>query len=103
VSDLDLTVVDHDFNTVYSYSLDPNHPAALATRNGFNRVDNVEQLEVKLPKGDYQVIVTVHKAGKEQQRYALVSSMPLKNMQTDSSYAKLEEFETVIYESVAAE
>lgn len=103
VSDLDLTIVDRDFNTVYSYSLNPNNPAAPATQNGFNRVDNVEQLEVKLPKGDYHVIVTVHKTGKEQQRYTLVSNMPLKNMQTDSSYAKLEEFETVIYESVAAE
>ncbi len=103
VSDLDLTIVDRDFHTVYSYSLDPDNPEAAATQNGFNRVDNVEQIVAKLPKGDYKVIVTVHKAGREQQPYTLVSNIPLKNLQTDSSYTKIREFETTIYESVAAE
>ena len=100
-SDLDLTIVDKNLNTVvYAYSLDGDNPEDVARQDRFNRIDNVEQIAVKLPKGDYTVQVSVHKAGKEQQAYTLVSNKVLKNWQENSSYSEIEEFETVIYESV---
>ncbi|HHD77785.1 MAG TPA: hypothetical protein ENK97_03270, partial [Campylobacteraceae bacterium] len=101
VSDLDIRIVDNDANTVYAFTLDPQKPEAEARQDRFNRLDNVEQIVTKLPRGDYKVIVSVHKAGKEKQKYSLVSTQPLKGFQSDSSYSKIDEFETVIYESVA--
>lgn len=100
INDLDITIMDKDYNVIYAYSLDPDNPEVLATQDGFNRVDNVEQIVATLPAGDYKVIVTVHKMQTESQKYALVSNLPLSNMQTDSSYSKIHEFETLIYESV---
>jgi hypothetical protein len=103
ISDLDLTIVDKDYNTIYAFSLDPENPEALAAQDKFNRVDNVEQIVTTLPAGDYKVIVSVHKMNENItsiQKYALVSNVPLSNRQTDSSYSKIHEFETVIYESV---
>ncbi len=101
-TDLDLTIVDKNHNTVvYAYSLDGENPTADAKQDRFNRVDNVEQIVARLPRGDYIVQVSVHRAGKERQAYTLVSNMPLQNWQENSSYAKIEEFETIIYESVA--
>jgi subtilisin family serine protease len=101
-TDLDLTIIDKNLNTVvYAYSLDGDNPEDLARQDRYNRVDNVEQVVAKLPKGDYTVQVSVHRAGKEQQAYTLVSNVALKNWKENSSYSKIEEFETVIYDSVA--
>jgi len=103
ISDLDLTIMDKDYNVIYAYSLDPQNPETLAKQDRFNRVDNVEQIMATLPAGDYKVIVSVHKMNENVQpvqKYALVSNIPLTNMQTDSSYSKIHEFETLIYESV---
>ncbi len=101
VADLDVRIVDQDANTVYAFTLDPDNPESVARQDQFNRVDNVEQVVAKLPRGDYQVIVSVHKAGKVEQKYALVSNVALSNFQSDSSYSEIKEFETVIYESLA--
>lgn len=101
VTDLDIRIIDNDANTVYAFTLDPDNPETVAKQDRFNRLDNVEQIVTKLPRGDYKVIVSVHKAGKEQQKYSLVSNVVLKGFQADSSYSKIDEFETVIYESVA--
>ncbi len=101
VSDLDIRIVDNDANTIYAFTLDPKNPEAVAKHDHFNRLDNVEQIVTKLPAGDYKVIVSVHRAGKAKQKYTLVSNIALKGFQTDSSYSKIDEFETVIYESVA--
>ncbi len=100
VNDLDLRIIDKDYESIYSYTLDPNDPQKIAANDKFNRVDNVEQIVVKLPKGEYKLIVTVHKMKTSEQQYALVSNMPLPEPLVDSSYSKIDEFETVILRSV---
>ena len=100
-SDLDMTIVDRDYHTIYPFSLDPAHPTNLATQDTFNRVDNVEQIVATLPAGDYNLVISVHKMPEgHRQKYALVSNVALQTPQTDSSYSKLDEFENVIYDSV---
>ncbi len=99
VNDLDLRIIDEDYKTVYSYSLDPDNPERIASSDKFNRVDNVEQIVTKLPKGNYKLIVTVHKMATSKQNYTLVTNIPLPQPLVDSSYSAINEFETVILES----
>ncbi len=99
-NDLDMTIVDEDYQSIYAFTLDPNNPEKPAQKDKYNRVDNVEQIEVKLPKGNYKLIVTVHKMQTQKQKYALASNMPLPNPTIDSSYSKIDEFETTILNSV---
>lgn len=58
VHDLDLRIVDESLNVYYPYKLDPDNPAAAATNNMKNTVDNVEQVYIAAPAaGTYTVIV----------------------------------------------
>ena len=60
-TDLDLYIIAEDGTIFYSYSLNPAQPEALATANGFNHIDNVEQIEVELPIGTYKVVIKTFK------------------------------------------
>lgn len=58
VHDLDLRIVDESLNVYYPYKLDPDSPAAAATTNSKNGVDNVEQIYIAAPAaGTYTIIV----------------------------------------------
>lgn len=58
VNDLDIRIVDASGNTYYPYKLDPENPAAPATTDSKNSVDNVEQVFIEAPEaGDYTIIV----------------------------------------------
>lgn len=58
VNDLDLFVMDEDFNEYYPYSLDPDNPSAAPTTDGKNDRDNVEMVYLSDPTpGTYTIVV----------------------------------------------
>ncbi|MCY3021087.1 MAG: S8 family serine peptidase [Planctomycetota bacterium] len=58
VNDLDLELQAPDGTKFYPYSLDPQNPAAAATRTGPNRVDPIEQVVVDSPaSGTWTIVV----------------------------------------------
>lgn len=58
VNDLDLYIVDQSLNIYYPWKLDPDNPAAPATAEGKNFVDNVEQILIPNPApGTYTIVV----------------------------------------------
>ena len=58
VNDLDLRIVGPTGTTYYPYKLDPENPAAAATKNSKNSIDNVEQVYIATPQnGTYKIIV----------------------------------------------
>jgi hypothetical protein len=79
VNDLDMLLVNRDTGVeFYPYTLDKNHPSALAKTNKPNRVDNIEQIEVSnLPSGNYQLIVKGYKVISSSQEYALASNVAI--------------------------
>lgn len=97
-TDLDITIVDSFGNIVYAYTLDGDNPEEDAKEDKNNRVDNVEQIETRLNKGDYTVFIRVHKMVNSQtQKYSLFSNIPLKNFKVrNSANIPLNEFETKI-------
>lgn len=59
INDLDLKITDQSGNTYYPYKLNPDNPAAAATKNSTNDVDNVEHIYIEAPAvGEYKIIVT---------------------------------------------
>lgn len=58
VHDLDLRILDESLNTYYPYKLDPENPAAAATTDSKNIVDNVEMIHIENPTpGTYTILV----------------------------------------------
>ncbi|MBS4059230.1 MAG: S8 family serine peptidase [Bacteroidetes bacterium] len=58
IHDLDLRIVDENQNVYYPYKLDPDNPAAAATTDSKNLVDNVEMVYIPEPTpGTYTIIV----------------------------------------------
>ncbi|MEZ5083764.1 MAG: S8 family serine peptidase [Bacteroidales bacterium] len=58
VNDLDLKVIDGNLNSYYPYKLNPLDPAAAATNNEKNAVDNVELISIINPdEGTYTIVV----------------------------------------------
>jgi len=58
VNDLDLTLMDADYNNFYPYSLDPENPAAAATTTAKNSTDNVEMIHLSdAQAGTYTILV----------------------------------------------
>lgn len=56
--DLDLRIEDDNGNTYYPWKLDPDQPAAPATKQGKNHVDNVEMVLIDVAEeGVYSIIV----------------------------------------------
>lgn len=94
-SDLDLTVVDEEGNVKYSYTLNPDKPEELAKQDKLNTVDNVEQLETTLPKGEYTLIISNSKIkyDAEYSDYALISNIPLKYSKTTIGNSPIKEID----------
>ena len=101
-TDLDMTIVDGFGNVVYAYTLNGESPQEVAKEDKNNRVDNVEQIETRLNKGEYTVFVRVHKmANCQTQKYSLFSNIALKNHEVrNSSNIPVDEFETKIVKAI---
>jgi subtilisin family serine protease len=83
-NDLDLSLVAPDGTTVFhAWSLDPERPDAPATRDGPNRLDNVEVVDVDASKNDWTGSWTLRVEAarpllrNEPQAYALAASVPI--------------------------
>ena len=93
-----LTIVDEFGNIAYAYTLNGENPEEVAKKDKNNRVDNVEQIETILNRGQYTVFVKVHEMKNSQtQKYSLFSNIPLKNHEVrNNSNIPIDEFETKI-------
>ncbi|NPA82817.1 MAG: S8 family serine peptidase, partial [Epsilonproteobacteria bacterium] len=73
VNDLDIWI-ERDQKIYYPFSLDKDNPTKEATANGFNRVDNSEQIVIKnAKKGEYVLYVKGYRVVSDSQKYALCS------------------------------
>ncbi len=91
VNDIDIWLENKTTGKIYyPYSLSKDSPNALATANSFNRVDNIEQIEVKnLPSGEYSLFVKGYEIIEgNSQEYAIVSNINIFN--TNSDFLKKE-------------
>jgi hypothetical protein len=81
VNDIDMILVNKSSRKqYYPYTLDKNHPTALAKTDKANRVDNIEQIEVSnLPAGKYQLIVKGYKIISSSQEFAIASNVNIFN------------------------
>ncbi len=76
VNDLDMWLEDSYGKKYYSYTLDKDHPYDIAKQNRFNRVDNVEQVEVKnLPAGEYKLVVKGYQIVTSAQDFTIASNV----------------------------
>ncbi len=79
VNDLDILLLDPDGNEHYPYTLDPSDPISRAGTDGPDRLNNVEQVEVRDPSGGWwKVRLTGHSVPSIFQPYALISDLPLR-------------------------
>ncbi len=77
VHDLDLTALDPAGAEHQAWALDPGTPGAAARRDGPNRRDNVERIDVESPApGRWQLRVRGTKVLLGRQVFALVTSLP---------------------------
>jgi len=89
-TDLDLYIIADDGTIFYSYSLNPAQPEALATSSGFNHVDNVEQVEVKLPVGTYKVVIKTFKMTMENYHsYTFVTNKHVNKTESKELFLKI--------------
>ncbi len=77
VNDIDIWI-EKDGKVYYPFSLDKNNPQNLATANGFNRIDNTEQIVIKnASPGIYKLFVKGYQIITDSQDYAIASSIYL--------------------------
>ncbi len=101
VNDLDIWV-EKDGKKYYPFSLDGEHPEKEATAESFNRVDNVEQIEIKNAQaGEYIVYVKAHKLNTKSQKYTIVSNIFMERLSPiKSSSQEREEFIARYYKDI---
>ena len=91
VNDLDIKVMSSTGTTYYPWKLQGMaDPAAIATRNSTNDVDNFERIDIENPSGTYTITVS-HKGTLTggNQNYTLIASSDNLNVLAVDSYAKL--------------
>ena len=78
VNDLDLRLIDPDGVVHYPWRLDPQNPSSPATRDGPNRIDNIEQVFVANPApGEWVAEVVGHEVPQGPQAFSIVGSPDL--------------------------
>ncbi len=79
VNDIDIWI-EKDGKAYYPFSLDKENPENLATKDGFNRIDNTEQIVIKnAPAGVYKLFIKGYQIITDSQDYAIISSVYLSN------------------------
>ena len=74
VNDIDMWI-EKDGKIYYPFSLDKDNPTKEATANGFNRVDNTEQIVINnASKGVYTLFVKGHEIITDKQSFAIASN-----------------------------
>ncbi len=79
VNDIDMVLVNTQTGAkYYPYTLDPDYPSRYAVQSKPNKVDNIEQIEVRnLPAGEYTLIIQGSKIVTDTQEYTIASSLPM--------------------------
>lgn len=78
INDLDLRLIDPDGLVHYPWRLDPQNPSSPATRDGPNRIDNIEQVWVSQPTpGEWRAEVVGFDVPEGPQGFSIVGSPDL--------------------------
>ncbi|SHN26951.1 Por secretion system C-terminal sorting domain-containing protein [Cyclobacterium lianum] len=89
VNDLDLRIIDENGNTFFPWTLNPRDgSSAIASRNGDNFRDNVEQVSIENPNPQRYTVRVSHKGdlANSQQPYSLVFSAGVSDGQANTLY-----------------
>ncbi len=102
VNDIDMWLQDNKSGKIYyPYSLNKDNPNAIAVTNHLNKVDNIEQIEIKnLPAGEYSLFVKGAQIVEgNSQEYAIVSNTNIFNANADfiKKQSLIRNFARVIY------
>ncbi len=104
VDDIDISLINVETQEIYyPYTLDKNNPNLPAKKDRPNRVDNIEQIEIKnLPKGEYQLRVFGHQIITQNRDFAIASNIDIfKNSNIElSGQSNLKSFAKKIYEEI---
>ncbi len=103
VNDLDMWLLSKSGKKYYPYTLDVDHPTALAVSTKANHVDNNEQIEiVNLPKGEYTLVIHGSEVVTDSQEFALVTnrSISQESHLTVLQPSKLHNFAKVIQSGI---